>query len=277
MTPAAAGVVLTMLTIGDPSQRPTPAASSQTTAEPAAGAARGDCPPASGFIYRTIPVDDRRLPCVVYVPPEYTPQRAWPVILFLHGSGERGSDGFAPMDVGIGPALRRPPGHVQAVVVMPQAPAGEVWWSDAMVRFALRSLEDISRDYHLDPQRVYLTGISLGGAGVLHLAQRIRGRVAAVAPVCAFLGRPDVPADPRELEALAEALRDVPVWLFHGANDPAVPVARAREIMASLRKTNPQARYTEYPTGDHLIWDRVYGDPQFWAWLLSQRLPAAGK
>jgi predicted peptidase len=251
-----------------------PSANPQASTQPAP---RSDCPPATGYICKAIDLDGRKLPCLIFVPPEYTQQRAWPVILFLHGSGERGGDGFIHMDVGIGPALRKQRQQIPAIVVMPQAPADEIWSSEPMLRFALRSLEEASRDYHFDPQRIYLTGISLGGAGVLHLAPLIRGRVAAVVPICAFLERPDVPADPQKLDALAAALAEVPVWVFHGANDQVVPVERARQIVAALKKPGRDVRYTEYPTGDHVIWDRAYAEPELWKWLLAHKLSPRDK
>jgi predicted peptidase len=229
---------------------------------------RQDAGPPTGFIYQTLEHDGETYAYSVFVPPEYTPDRAWPVILFLHGSGESGDDGFLQTEVGIGTAIRKNYRRVPAIVVMPQCRTNQAWVGK-MAEMALRCVEETSRKYHLDPQRFYLTGLSLGGHGTWHIAAAYPGKFAAIVPICGFaeLGQSTGLA-----AKLARRLRDVPVWCFHGANDDRVPVSKAREMVTALREAGGNVQYTEYPDGRHVIWDRVYEDPQLWKWLFAQKL-----
>jgi predicted peptidase len=226
--------------------------------------------PVTGFLYRTIEVGNETYAYCVYVPPEYTPERAWPVILFLHGSGERGHDGFLQTDVGIARAIRRNRELCPAIVVMPQCRAGK-WWEDDMLDMALRCVEETSREYHFDRERVYLTGLSMGGAGAWRLSSRMPDAFAALVPICGFWGRPEVAAPPAELEAAAARVGRLPVWCFHGAADTSVPVERSRELVEAVRAAGGEIHYTEVLEAGHNVWDRAYGDPDLWRWLLAQK------
>lgn len=227
-------------------------------------------PAASGFLYREIEFGGEKCAYSVYVPPEYSAARAWPVILFLHGSGERGKDGLLQTEVGIGSAIRRHRDWCPAIVVMPQCRPDQ-WWTDSMADMALKCLEDVSRDYRLDADRVYLTGLSLGGYGTWLIGSRFPEKFAAIVPICGFFGKPDQPADAVTLKKLAQCLKSTPVWCFHGARDRAVNVARDREIVAALREAGAPVKYTEVPDSDHNVWDRAYGDQKLWQWLLAQK------
>ncbi len=224
-----------------------------------------------GFLFFELEFDGQNYPYVVYVPPEYDPQRAWPVILFLHGSGERGRDGLRQTEVGLGRAIRLHRSRIPAVVVMPQCPPGRTW-DDAMLEVALRCVQQASQRYRLDPRRVYLTGLSLGGAGAWRLAAELPGRFAAVVPICGFVGDPRT-RPPTELVArMAPHLARTPIWCFHGAADPAVSVEQSRTITAAVKAAGGRVRYTEIPGAGHNVWDRAYGDPNLWKWLFAQRL-----
>lgn len=234
----------------------------------------GDPPPASaptsaasGFIYKTIAFNDVTCAYCVYVPPDYTPDRAWPVILFLHGSGERGDDGFLQTDVGLGRALRRNYRAIPAIVVMPQCRPGETWAGE-MGTLALRCVEAISHEYHLDAQRLYLTGLSLGGHGAWHLAARVPDRFAALIVICGFADLSDSDTEARQL---APQLKDIPILCFHGAQDANVPVQKTRAMVAAIRAAGGHIEYTEYKDGTHFIWDRVYENREVWKWLFEQR------
>jgi predicted peptidase len=231
-----------------------------------------EAPPATGFLYKTVKIDGQTCAYCVFVPPDYTPERAWPVILFLHGSGERGEDGFLQTDVGIGRALRRHRHLIPAIVVMPQCRPNQIW-AGPMAQLALRCVEETSREYHLDPQRLYLTGLSLGAHGALHLAAEHPDRFAAIISVCGFaeLGQSTGLAS-----RLARRLTGVPVWFFHGQQDTNVPVIKSRELVAAFRQAGGQVQYTEYPDGDHCIWDRVYDSREVWNWLFEQKRSPAG-
>jgi predicted peptidase len=162
---------------GAPSGATTPA----VAASPAAASA-----PASGFLFKTLTLEQETYAFTVYVPPDYTPTRAWPLILFLHGSGERGDDGLLASEVGIGTAIRRHREWFPAIVVIPQCRLGKDWVGP-MATMALKCVEATSREYHVDPKRLYLTGLSLGGQGVWHIAAAHPDRFAALVPVCGFV------------------------------------------------------------------------------------------
>ena len=236
-------------------------------------------PRETGFLNRTLPPADGRRRYQLYLPPGFDGTEALPVVLFLHGSGERGSDGLLQTEVGLGRALRRDVTRYPAIVVFPQAPAGATW-RGAASDLALRALERTLDETGGDPARVLLTGISMGGNGVWHLALEERGRFAAVAPVCGWLdGWRDVRAggapravDPALMRGFAP-IRELPAWVFHGVADPIVPVEASRAPVAALRQLGAQPRYTEYPGIGHNSWDAAYADPEFARWLLSQRRP----
>ncbi|MFT3763445.1 MAG: alpha/beta hydrolase-fold protein [Pseudoxanthomonas sp.] len=205
-----------------------------------------------------------------------------PVILFLHGSGERGSDNLAQLDAGIGPYLRRHMDDFPAIVVLPQAPEGGEWLGDNN-RVALAALDAATREFGGDPKRTYLTGLSMGGYGVWNLALDEPTRFAALAPICGALHPPRAErptllvsavaneADP--YAALAARLRHVPAWIFHGARDDVVLPDDDRRAYAALKAAGAEVRYTEFPDANHNSWDPAYAMPELWTWLFAQELP----
>lgn len=203
-----------------------------------------------------------------------------PVVLFLHGSGERGSDNQAQLKVGVGEYVRRHQGDFPAIVVFPQAPAEQEWSDVADMVFA--QLEAATREFGGDRERTYLTGLSMGGFGTWDYALRAPGRFAALVPVCGGLVIPRRPsmsvaavagaADP--YAAAAARLKDTPAWIFHGAKDDLVPPDYSRRMHAALQAAGARdARYTEFPDANHNSWDPAYLDtPALWTWLFAQRL-----
>jgi predicted peptidase len=222
---------------------------------------------ATGFLYKTLTIDKETYAYGVYVPPDYTPDKPWPVILFLHGSGERGDDGFLQTEVGIGRAIRRNYRVIPAIVIMPQCRPNQDWVGP-MSQLALRCIEQTSREFHLDPDRIYLTGLSLGGQGAWHLAARMPGRFAAVVPICGFA---EWGPSTGLAAKLAEKLTNVPIWCFHGDEDKAVPVAAAREMVEAVRQAGGTIYYTEVKGGGHNVWDHAYDNLELWRWLFSQK------
>jgi predicted peptidase len=215
----------------------------------------------TGFLNATIKDRGRSLPYVVYVPRDYTRKKRWPVILFLHGIGERGDNGLSQTQVGIGRALRLHPERFSCLVVMPQAPL-EGDWSGTPNELALKALEEVVRKYRGDRSRLHLTGLSMGGFGAFRIAAAHPNRFAAVLPICGG-GEP---------ETMARALRSVPIWIFHGGADEVVLPQRSREMVAAIRAAgNRNLRYTEYPDVGHNSWDATYSDADVIAWMLAQQ------
>lgn len=221
----------------------------------------------------------------VFLPRGYDRARAWPVVLFLHGSDERGDDDVSQATSGLGPYVLAHPRRVPAIVVFPQCRDGEQWVGP-MSRQALAAFDRTVTEFHGDRRRLYLTGVSMGGSGAWRMA---RGRrFAALVPICgevvpaaddplpadASPGLKAVLAAPDPYAALAREIAGTPVWAFHGAADDQVPVAQSRRMVAALRALASPVRYTEYPGVGHDAWDRAYATPELWRWLLAQRQPA---
>ncbi len=212
------------------------------------------------FIQRTALRGALTIPYAVYLPPGHATTRAWPLILFLHGAGESGHDGVAPTKVGIGPALRKFPDRYPAIVILPQCPAGSHWYGH-VAELALHAADDVTREYNGDGDRLYLTGISMGGFGSFWLASEHSDRLAAVVPVC---GGGDA--------SMAGVLADLPMWVFHGGADNVVPVEHSQRMVEAIRAAGGRnVRYTEYPRVGHNSWDSAYAEQEMTAWLFEQR------
>ncbi len=208
-------------------------------------------------------------------PPGWSAERAWPIVLFLHGAGERGDDGVRPTGVGLGPALRAHPERWPLLAVFPQSRIHQ-GWRGAMLQQALAALDAVMLELRADAHRQYLTGISMGGYGTWRLALDAPDRFAALVPICggldaspqAIMRAGGDPAEPHA--AAARILADVPTWIFHGGADGVIPVSESREMEAALREAGGDVRYTEYPGVGHDSWDRAYADPTLPEWLLAQ-------
>ena len=180
-------------------------------------------------------------------------QQRWPLMLYLHGGGESGTN---LADV----KRNGPPRHVETnpdfpfILVSPQTKSG---WD---IRTPMALLDDVMSRYRVDPRRVYVTGVSMGGGGVWALAAAHPERFAAIVPVSGI----GDPADARKLGAL-------PIWVFHGAKDPIISVEYSRKMVAAIKAAGGNVRYTEYPEAHHNIWKRTYDDPELYKWLLAQR------
>jgi predicted peptidase len=237
----------------------------------------------TGFLDRTTAAGGRQYRYQVFVPRGHRRRKTWPVILFLHGSGERGMDGLRQTSVGLPAAIRRDRQRFPFVVVLPQCRAEN--WLGEMGRMALAALDSAIREFRGDPARIYLTGLSLGGGGAWYIAATHSGKFAAVVPVCGKLDMrtrrdrtkpaPRIAAllsAPDPYRALAERLGKTPVWAFHGDADDAVPVAESRRMVGAMTLAGGDVRYTEYEGVGHDSWDRAYAEPDLVPWLLSHSL-----
>ena len=238
----------------------------------------------TGFLNRAVVDGTETRRYQVFVPSDYTPSQRWPVILFLHGGGEQGDDGLLQTQVGLGSAIRLHADRWPAIVVFPQVRPGKRWNAQDAA-WALKALEQTQREFATDPNRVYLTGLSRGGAGAYYLAYRDPGRFAAVLISCgrvtlaATLGGqpapdldPVIPAsDGDPFEALAAKLKNTPVWVFHGDVDATISVEESRRATAALKRAGGSVTYTELPGVGHNAWDTAYGSNEVAKWLFAQR------
>jgi len=211
-----------------------------------------------GFHLRTVKTDTGERKYSVYVPDGYDGTKTFPVVLFLHGAGERGDDGVVPAQVGIGPAIFNRPGGLPAIVVFPQA--RRTWAAGSPdSAAALQALDDVMAAYKTDPKRVVLTGLSMGGRGSWDLATAQPERFAAVVPICG----------PGRVEN-ADRLKALPVWAFCGDADRDQTVLNLRSMVETLNGKGAAARLTEYRGVGHNSWDRAYNDPALVDWMLAQ-------
>ena len=237
--------------------------------------------PSSGaFVERSVTVDGKAYRYQVFVPAARHRQGAAPTVLFLHGTGERGSDGEKPTRVGVGTYLRAHADAFPGIVVFPQAPDGSDWKGVA-AEIAFAALDAATEEFGGDRERTYLTGLSMGGYGTWELALMQPQRFAALVPVCGGLTAPreerDLTVTPLRDEAdppaaLAQRLKHVPVWIFHGGKDDVVPPSQSRRMDAALKAAGARdARYTEFPDANHNSWDATYAYAPMWDWLFAQR------
>lgn len=213
---------------------------------------------ATGFLDKTITIAGREHRYVLYVPPVYTQdaKKDWPLLVFLHGMGECGTDGRQQVDVGLGAAIRRDPDRWPFVVVFPQKPDHQSEWADhdALVMGTLAATQ---KECRIDARRRYLTGLSQGGAGTWALGSKHADIFAALAPVCGY-GRP---------AQVAPALKAVPIWAFHGVDDKAVPVQQSKDLCAAVEKAGGHPVLTLYEHTAHNSWDKAYGSSSLAEWL----------
>jgi predicted peptidase len=244
----------------------------------------------TGFLDRTIALQGVTYKYQVFIPDNWTPRQKWPVILFLHGSGERADDGLQQTDTGIGTAIRMDRSQVPAIVVMPQCRKNLWWVEPPMAELAIATLEAATKEFHGDTSRTYLTGLSMGGYGTWYLAQKYPGRFAALVVVCGGIhpspatlkAHPELikwaPEDgPKSYAEAASRIGKVPVWIFHGADDEIVPVAESQRMQAAMKQIGAEVHYTEYAGVKHVSWDKAYDDPKLFPWLFSKSLPAKSK
>lgn len=206
-----------------------------------------------------------RVPYLLHLPKGYRRDGpAWPLLLFLHGAGSSGTNLDRVKRNGIPSMLPTPAGSPldQFIVLAPQS-RRRGW--DPVKLDAL--LTDAVRRYHVDEDRIYLTGLSMGGYGTWALAAAYPERFAAIVPICGG-GRP----------ATANALKDLPIWVFHGAQDDVVPLTRSEAMVRAIEQLGGQVRFTIYPETGHDSWTKAYNDPNLYDWLLEhkrQRQPAS--
>ncbi|MFO0955983.1 MAG: prolyl oligopeptidase family serine peptidase [Isosphaeraceae bacterium] len=202
----------------------------------------------------------------------------YPLVVILHGIGERGTDNERPLRNGVEEFARGPFRKAfPCFLVVPQCPPDQLWcnFSSAGTRgnlplaheptepaaLVLELIDAMRREYRVDPGRIYLTGVSMGGYGTWDLIAREPSLFAAAIPVCGG-------GDP----AQAGKLTRLPIWAFHGDQDELVPVERSRDMIAAIRQAGGEPRYTEYAGVGHDSWTPTYRNVEVLAWLFGQQL-----
>jgi len=234
------------------------------------------CLPVRAYEARTFSgPDGAMLPYRLLKPESYDPAKKYPLVILLHGAGERGADNEAQLKHGA-PLFAKASVREKhpSFVFVPQCPKEQTWsavkgWTDPAafaeepkpaMKLVLGAIEALQGEFSIDPDRLYLTGISMGGFGTWDLLIRQPERWAAAAPVCGG-------GDP---ERIAVA-KGVAVWAFHGMEDKAVPVERSREMIAALEKAGGKPLYSEYPYVGHDSWTPAYSEPELLTWMFAQR------
>jgi predicted peptidase len=202
----------------------------------------------------------RSIPYLIYLPEEYASRPGkWPLMLFLHGRGE--SHGSLDLVKKWGPPRLIASGvHQPYIVVSPQCPSDESWGQPGQQALLVALLDHLQASYRIDAQRVVLTGLSMGGYGSWRLAADHPERFAAVIPICGG-GSPDD----------AGRLKDLPIWVFHGTEDSAVPLARSVEMVEAIRGAGgSRIRFTTLEHVGHNCWESAYATPELYQWVEAQ-------
>lgn len=199
---------------------------------------------------------------LLFLPQDYyQDKRNWPLMLFLHGGGER-SDDLQLVKRHGPPKIVETKKDFPFIVVSPQCPQYERWTAEYLTTL----LDEVVSHYRVDEDRIYVTGLSMGGAGTWTIATATPERFAAIVPIC--------PA--RSLPNKAQEIKDLPIWAFHGTKDNRVPIERTIEMVNALKKCGSNVRFTVYPEPrdplhPHDCWTETYENPELYEWLLSHQ------
>lgn len=219
------------------------------------------------------------LPYRLFKPGQIDAQKRYPLVIFFHGAGERGTDNAKQLNLGgkAGAFLWALPENQKqhpCFVAAPQCPNEDMWanvnWGaashevkpeTAAMRLALEMIDSLMKEFPIDPDRVYVTGLSMGGYGTWDLLGRRPGMVAAAIPVCGGLG-----------DGQAEKIASIPQWIFHGGKDTVVKTIRSRNAFEQLKAAGAKTlHYTEFEGVGHNSWDAAYATPGLVDWLMSQK------
>jgi predicted peptidase len=184
----------------------------------------------------------------------------WPLLVFLHGAGESGDDLEKVKAHGPPKLIAAGDRAFPCIVVSPQSP-GRGWNPDVLAAL----VDELCREYRVDEDRIWLTGLSMGGFGTWALAAANPDRFAAIAPICGG-------ANPNQ----ADKLVGIPTWVFHGANDVVVPLSASRSIVDAIKAKGGEPKLTVYPEAGHDSWTETYADPALWDWLFAQSRAGRG-
>jgi len=245
--------------------------------------ARPETPQDTGFLNRGIELHGIMYRFQVYLPEDWRrdDQKKWPIILFLHGRRESGSEGMWQTQIGIAEAVRNHPDRWPFVIVMPQCPLSAHWTDPAMLELAMAALDQESAEFHGDPAHTYLTGLSMGGYGSWELARAHPHRWAAIAIAASgvfWSYEPDRWQQAGTLPAeYARAVGHTPVWLFHGSLDTTVLPRQSQLMFDAFQAAGGNIRFWLYQGLLHDCWTRAYDEPDLPRWLLAHSTPVASE
>jgi len=198
---------------------------------------------------------------LIFLPQGYPEsQDKWPLVLFLHGARERGEKIEKVTRHGPPKLIMQECETFPFILIVPQCPKNDVWYSDLQAELLFELLTAIIDGYPVDEERIYVTGISMGGGGTWRLAVDHPDTFAAIVPISTFGSIEHAPQ-----------LKDIPSWVFHGAKDPYVPAAHAEEMASALKKAGGNVKFTVYPDAGHDAWTITYKNPELYEWLLKQK------
>jgi acetyl esterase/lipase len=229
----------------------------------------------TGFLNRKLELHGATYRFQVYLPEEWRrdDHKEWPIILFLHGRGERGSEGMWQTQIGLPQEVRDHPERWPFIIVMPQCPLPGYWTDPDMIAMAMAALDQETAEFHADPDRTYLTALSLGGYGAWELARLHPHRWAAVAIAASGVFWSYDPERWQQVSTLpaeyAQALGRTPIWLFHGADDNVVPVRESELMFEAFKASGGHIRLWLYQGLKHDCWTRAFNEPDLPRWLLA--------
>lgn len=215
---------------------------------------------------RSVQIGSNDFTYQIYAPPQAKEDNL-PLIIFLHGIRERGTGGFVPTEGAVGMLIRQYLRQVPGIILLPQCRPESYWSDPVMDEMVTKALDQTVSEFGADEKRVYLSGVSMGGYGVWHLAMQHPQKFAALVSICG--GSPILSGD--RFTPIAQKVGETPSWLFHGAKDTVVQVSESRQIVAALKANQGNVRYSEYPDVGHNVWMNVAGDRELMPWLLAQR------
>lgn len=195
---------------------------------------------------------------LLFLPKDYAKQESWPLMLFLHGAGERGDDIELVKKWGPPASVAKKP-DFPFVLVSPQCPTGRYWDVEELAQLVAH----VADAHHVDKNRMVVTGLSMGGYGSWGLVARYPNLFAAAVPICGG-------GDP----ASAEKIKDIPIWAFHGDKDDVVPLEQTTLMIDAIMKAGGTPRITVYPGVGYNSWSATYDNPEVYQWLLAQRRKA---
>lgn len=202
------------------------------------------------------------LPYVLYLPDDYDSRDEWPLVIFLHGAGERGNDLQALRTQGL-PKKLDAGDDLPFVVIAPQCPL-ENWWMSYLSTLKLL-VEQTASTHKIDPTRWYITGLSMGGAGTWDMTTTYPDLFAAAAPICGFGGHLF------NYPARVERIKHLPVWTFHGDTDSIVPISATQQLVDALEGFGGNVKFTIYPDVDHDSWTQTYANSDLYTWFLQHK------